>query len=152
MCMLTGCPRISQTITKPIVWEFLSCISHVTPIKDRSCFRTGLGQADKSALCEIVKHRLVRTEGYMDRLVKEAIEIQLHSNNFNRDGTFMLSRTWQRILKQLQTAPGNQWDCSNLRTPPTDTYWLAHTYDPNHPWVYKQGKWNAESYHCPDDG
>jgi hypothetical protein len=30
--------------------------------------------------------------GYMDRLVKEAIEIQLHPNNFNRDNGFMLSQ------------------------------------------------------------
>ena len=35
--------------------------------------------------------RLARVNGYMDHLVKEAIEIQVHPNNFNRDGVFMLS-------------------------------------------------------------
>ena len=34
--------------------------------------------------------RLAKVNGYMDDLVKEAIEIQ-HPNNFNRDGGFMLS-------------------------------------------------------------
>jgi hypothetical protein len=50
-------------------------------------------------------HRLLRTEGYTDCLVKEAIEIQLHPNNFNRDGGFILRRAWQRSLEQFTTVP-----------------------------------------------
>jgi hypothetical protein len=39
---------------------------------------------------------------YMDRLVREAIEIQLHPDNFNRDDGFNLSHTWRPIIKMLQ--------------------------------------------------
>jgi len=35
--------------------------------------------------------RLVKVNGYVDHLMKEAIEVQLHPNNFNRDGVFMFS-------------------------------------------------------------
>jgi hypothetical protein len=38
----------------------------------------------------------------MDRLVKEAIEIRLHPNSFNRDDGFNLSHTWHPIIKMLQ--------------------------------------------------
>jgi hypothetical protein len=73
-----------------------------------------LGQPDKSA---VVEHSikaghnidfnnimiLDKVTGYMDCIVKEAIEIHLHPNNFNSDGGFNLSRAWQpvtNILKQ----------------------------------------------------
>jgi hypothetical protein len=38
----------------------------------------------------------------IDRLVKEAIEIRLHPENFNRDDGFNLSHTWRPIIKMLQ--------------------------------------------------
>jgi hypothetical protein len=37
---------------------------------------------------------LDRASGYMDRLVKEAIQIRLNQNYFNRDNGFTLSRAW----------------------------------------------------------
>jgi hypothetical protein len=43
--------------------------------------------------------RLVRTEVYMDCLVKQITGIQLHCSNFNRDGGFLLSQAWQPTLK-----------------------------------------------------
>jgi excinuclease UvrABC helicase subunit UvrB len=39
---------------------------------------------------------------YMDRIVKEAIEIRLHPNNFNRDGGFNFSRAWQPVTNMLK--------------------------------------------------
>jgi hypothetical protein len=56
-----------------------------------------LGQPEKSAVAQHAIEtghmiefnnttRLVRTEGYMDRIVKEAIEIQIHPNNINGGG------------------------------------------------------------------
>jgi hypothetical protein len=39
---------------------------------------------------------------YMDRLVREVIEIRLHHNNFNKDDGFNLSRTWCPIIIMLQ--------------------------------------------------
>jgi hypothetical protein len=40
----------------------------------------------------------------MDRLVREAFEIRLHTENFNRDDGFNLSYAWRPILKILQTS------------------------------------------------
>jgi hypothetical protein len=34
----------------------------------------------------------------MDQILKEAIEIQLHAKNFNREAGFILSQTWQLII------------------------------------------------------
>jgi hypothetical protein len=42
-----------------------------------------------------------RTSGYVDCLVKEAIEIHLNKNNFNRDCGFMLSQAWSPITELL---------------------------------------------------
>jgi hypothetical protein len=78
-----------------------------------------LGQPEKSAVAE---HKfdtghninfsnisiLDKATGYMDRVIKEAIEIKLHANNINRDGGFNLSRSWYptvNMLKQYRRAP-----------------------------------------------
>jgi hypothetical protein len=43
-----------------------------------------------------------KVTGYMDRIVNEAIEIHLHPDNFNRDGGFNLSRSWQPVTNMLK--------------------------------------------------
>jgi hypothetical protein len=68
-----------------------------------------LEQPEKSAVAEHsinTGHRidfsstsvLDKAAGYMDRLVKEAIEIRLNPRNFNRDGGFTLSRSWYPVI------------------------------------------------------
>jgi len=40
---------------------------------------------------------LDRATGYMDHLIKEAIQIRLNYKNFNRDGDFTLSQAWYSV-------------------------------------------------------
>jgi hypothetical protein len=72
-----------------------------------------LNQPEKSAVAEhsiTTSHRInfdgtskLRTATkYMDSLVKEAIEIWLHPDNFNRDDSFNLNHTWRPIINMLQ--------------------------------------------------
>jgi hypothetical protein len=42
----------------------------------------------------------------MDRLVREAIEIQLHPDNFNRDDGFNLSQSESSFATDLAGQPG----------------------------------------------
>jgi hypothetical protein len=46
-------------------------------------------------------------KGYMYRVVKEVIEIQLHLNSLNRDNGFILGKTWQPLLLQLSNNTAN---------------------------------------------
>jgi hypothetical protein len=72
-----------------------------------------LHQPEKSAViehCLEIGHKigfgeasvLVRSAGYINRLVKEAIEIRLYFNHFNRDSRFMLSQEWHPLIDILQ--------------------------------------------------
>jgi hypothetical protein len=38
----------------------------------------------------------------MDRIVREAIEIELHSYNNNREGGFGLSKSWKPLIGSLK--------------------------------------------------
>jgi hypothetical protein len=74
-----------------------------------------LNQPERSAVAEhlLTTYHRINFDGasnlgmatrYMDHLVREAIEIRLHPDNFNRDDGFNLSYAWRPIIKILPSS------------------------------------------------
>jgi hypothetical protein len=64
---------------------------------------------------------LAKNSRYMDRIIREAIQIELHANNINREDGFSLSRSWKPLIRYprerknaQQEHYALQWDLKEL--------------------------------------
>jgi hypothetical protein len=63
--------------------------------------------------------KLHRTTTYIDRIVKETIEIQLCASNFNRENGYTLRRTWHPVINLHKHQPDKQAGLYEESTLPT---------------------------------
>ena len=53
---------------------------------------------------DFMKNVLKNIPIFLPRIIKEAIEIQKHPNNFNRDDSYKLSFTWKQLIENNRPA------------------------------------------------
>jgi hypothetical protein len=53
-------------------------------------------------LTDVSEESVATKTRYMDRIIREAIEIELHLDNMHREGGFCLSKSWKPLICSLK--------------------------------------------------
>jgi hypothetical protein len=108
---------------KSVGFPHMKLSSLLRPVKDHlelrtsgvyripcDCGRVYIGQTGRSMdirLKEHQRHILATKTRYMDRIVREAIELELQSCNINRGSGFCLSKSWKPLIGSLKLTQGH---------------------------------------------
>jgi hypothetical protein len=124
-----------------------------------------LDQSEKSPVAEHIfetgynidfnnKHVLAKTAGHMECMIKEAIEIRLHPNNFSRDQVFTVNWSCYLVTNMMNNTDAPIWRQAKAKQALDSGHWppLAVFSLNMSPSMYVGGMFWKQICHNPDDG